>query len=75
LADRTRSEGDAVTARHLVIADYSADWPDKFKSEAEQLARILGPRYTDCPAECDDHVAGLHTVPRHGGDRVKVCVS
>jgi len=32
-----------VTARHLVIADYSADWPDKFKSEAEQLARILGP--------------------------------
>ena len=40
-----------MTARHLVIADYSADWPDKFKSEAEQLARILGPRYTDCPAE------------------------
>ena len=32
-----------MTARHLVIADYSADWPDKFKSEAEQLARILGP--------------------------------
>lgn len=46
-----------MTARHLVIADYSTDWPDKFKSEAEQLARILGPL-----AERIEHV-GSTAVP------------
>ena len=46
-----------MAARHLVIADYSPHWPDKFANEAEQLARILGPL-----AERIEHV-GSTAVP------------